>query len=167
MSKSRSRTSKQDPRDRKRREAIAAHPWRLAHETMMVVAPPWARVVRKLVERMSPPPGAVPVLVEERQISGDHDFMEMLHGRFDLETQAYGWDRDLALANVQCLCSLAECTINYEIGGRKAFWVDGELAELLAETTLDISGDILKLPFPSCAFLFDASFGGALSKRSL
>ncbi len=154
-SKSRNRTSKQERRDRKRREAIAAHPRRLAHETMMIVAPPWAEAVRGLIERMHPPPGAPPVLVEERQISSDDAFMAMLHGRFDIETQGFGWDRELALANVQCLCSLAECALNYEIGGRKAFWVDGGLAELLAQTTLDISGDVLKLPFPSCAFLFD------------
>ncbi len=95
------------------------------------------------------------MLVEEQQIGSDAEFLAMLHGRFDLETRGYGWDREFAFANVQCLCSLAECAINYEIGGRKAFWVDGGLAELLTETTLDISGDVLKLPFPSCAFLFD------------
>lgn len=121
----------------------------------MLVAPPWARVVRNLIERMRPAPGVAPVLAEERQIGSDPEFREMLDGRFALETQGFGWDRDLALANVQCLCSLAECAINYEIGDRKAFWVDGGLAELLTETTLDISGDVLKLPFPSCAFLFD------------
>lgn len=122
----------------------------------MIVAPPWADVIRKLIERMRPAPGAAPTLVQEWQISSDAEFMAMLHGRFDLETQGYGWDRELALANVQCLCGPAECTINYEIGGRKAFWVDGGLVELLGQTTLDISGDVLKLPFPSCAFLFDA-----------
>jgi hypothetical protein len=122
---------------------------------MMLVAPPWARVVGPLIERMRPPPGAPPILAEERQIATDPAFMEMLDGRFALETQGLGWDRELAFANVQCLCTLAECAINYEIGGRKAFWVDGGLAELLSQTTLDISGDVLKLPFPTCAFLFD------------
>jgi hypothetical protein len=155
MSRSRDRTSKQERRDRKRREAIARHPWRLAHETMMIVAPPWARVVRKLIERMRPAPGEAPVLVEERLISSDPEFREMLHGRFQVETRALGWDQELAFANVQCLCGLAECAINYEVGGKKAFWVDGGLAELLSETTLDISGDALRLPFPSCAFIFD------------
>src|SRR5258708_1401013 len=138
MSRSRRRTSKQERRQRKRRESIASHPRRLAHETMVSVAPPWADVVRKLIERMRPAPGADPILVEERQISSDDEFMAMLHGRFDLETQGYGWDRELALANVQCLCGLAECAINYEIGGRKAFWVDGGLLERLAPTTLDL-----------------------------
>lgn len=122
---------------------------------MMIVAPPWAGVVRKLIERLRPPPGAFPVLAEERQIGSDPEFAAMLDGRFALETQVFGWDRGLAFANVQCLCTLAECAINYEIGGRKAFWVDGGLADLLSKTTLDISGDVLKLPFPCCAFLFD------------
>jgi hypothetical protein len=122
---------------------------------MMIVAPPWADAVRGLTERIRPAPGAPPVLVEEHHLSSDDAFSAMLRGRFELETQVFGWDRELALANVQCLCTLAECTINYEVGGRKAFWVDGGLAELLAHTTLDISGDVLKLPFPSCAFLFD------------
>jgi len=122
---------------------------------MTVVAPPWAEAVRVLVERLRPPPGAPPVLVEERDLSSDDGLSAMLRDRFDLETRGFGWDRELALANVQCLATLAECAVNYEIGGRKAFWVDGGLAELLGQTTLDISGDVLKLPFPSCAFLFD------------
>jgi hypothetical protein len=147
--------SKQARRDRKRREAIAAHPRRLAHETMMLIAPPWARAVRPILERLRPSPGASPVLVAERHLAEDAGFNAMLDGRFALETQGFGWDCDTAHADVQCLCTLAECAINYEIGGRKAFWVDGGLAELLAQTTLDISGDVLKLPFPSCAFLFD------------
>lgn len=122
---------------------------------MMIVARPWAGAVRNLIERMRPPPGAVPMLAEERQIGSDPAFLAMLDGRFALETQGFGWSRDAAAANVQHLCTMAECAINYEIGGRKAFWVDGRLAELLAQTTLDISGDVLKLPFPCCAFLFD------------
>lgn len=121
----------------------------------MVVAPPWAGVVLELTERLRPPPGAFPVLAEERQIGSDPEFLEMLDGRFALETQGYGWSKETAAANVQYLCTMAECAINYEIGGRKAFWVDGGLAELLAQTTLDISGEVLKLPFPCCAFLFD------------
>ncbi|MBX3232017.1 MAG: hypothetical protein KIT84_20125 [Labilithrix sp.] len=108
MAKSRSRTSKQKRRDRKRRDAIAAHPRRLAHETMVLVAPPWADVVRKLIERMRPSPGAVPILAEEQDIGSDPEFVAMLDGRFALETQGFGWSRDLALANVQCLCTLAE-----------------------------------------------------------
>lgn len=148
MTRAPGRTSKQERRDRKRRETIDAHPWRLAHETMTIVAPPWAEAVRGLVERMRPAPGDPPVLVEERDLSSDEGLSAMLRGRFDLETRGFGRDRELALANVQCLATLAECAVNYEIGGRKAFWVDGGLAELLGQTTLDISGDVLKLPFP-------------------
>src|SRR5260370_17516204 len=139
MSRSRRRTAKEERRQRNRGEAIASPPRRLPHETMVSVAPPWADVVRKLIERMRPAPGADPILVEERQISSDDEFMAMLHGRFDLETQGYGWDRELALANVQCLCRLPECAINYQIAGPKAFWVDGGLVELLPQTTLHIS----------------------------
>jgi hypothetical protein len=122
---------------------------------MMIVAPPWARVVRDLIERLRPAPGAAPILAEEWQIATDAEFLEMLHGRYAVETQGFGWDRDTAFANMQCLSTVAECAINYEIGGRKAFWVDGGLAEALAQTTLDIAGDVLRLPFPCCAFLFD------------
>ena len=121
----------------------------------MAIAPPWARVVRDMMERLRPAPGATSALVEESQIAADTAFTEMLQGRFALETHAFGWDRETALANVQCLATLAECAINYEIGGRKTFWVDGGLAEALAQTTLDIAGDVLKLPFSCCAFLFD------------
>lgn len=144
MSKSHGRSSKQERRAKARQKAIAAHPRRLAHETMMLIAPPWARVVKELIERKRPAPGAAPVLVDERELTDDAAFMAMLRGRFGLETQWLGASREVAVANVEYLCTLGMCAIDYEIGGRKAFWVDGGLAELLAETTLDISGDVLR-----------------------
>lgn len=45
--------------------------------------------------------------------------------------------------------------MNYELAHCKAFWVDAQLVESLSHTTLDISDDVLRLPFPACAFLFD------------
>jgi hypothetical protein len=44
--------------------------------------------------------------------------------------------------------------VNFELHGRKIFWVDEALAWMLSETELDIVGRCLRLPFPACAFVF-------------
>lgn len=43
---------------------------------------------------------------------------------------------------------------NHELHRRKTFWVDPPLAWMLAQTSLDIEGELVRLPFPSCAFVF-------------
>ena len=47
-----------------------------------------------------------------------------------------------------------EYMINYELHHRKAFWVDQALAWMLGHTSLDVEGDLLRLPFPSFAVIF-------------
>lgn len=41
------------------------------------------------------------------------------------------------------------------MAGKKTFWVSVELAEALRQTNLDVPGDVLKLPFTACAFVFN------------
>jgi hypothetical protein len=74
--------------------------------------------------------------------------------RYALVRQLYGWSHEQAMLELQQLCTHLACAANHEVGGRKTFWVSGELADALRQTNLDIAGDVLALPFDSCAFVF-------------
>jgi hypothetical protein len=78
-----------------------------------------------------------------------------LQERYAIARQAYGWNHDQALAEVQHVCTHLFCAVNHELGGKKTFWVGAELAEALRHTSLDIAGDVLRIPFPCCAFVFN------------
>lgn len=43
---------------------------------------------------------------------------------------------------------------NFELNRRKLFWVEESLAWMLVNTTLDVQGSHVRLPFPCCAFVF-------------
>lgn len=50
--------------------------------------------------------------------------------------------------------ALIHAYTNYELHGRRTFWVEDGLAWMLSNTNLDIEGGFLNLPFPTCAFVF-------------
>lgn len=58
--------------------------------------------------------------------------------------------RDLAYA----LMAHMHYALNFELHRRKVFWVDESLAWMLANTSLDIDGAALELPFPCFALAF-------------
>ena len=45
--------------------------------------------------------------------------------------------------------------MNHAVAGKKTFWVSPKLAEALHQTNLDVPGDVLRLPFDACAFVFN------------
>lgn len=47
------------------------------------------------------------------------------------------------------------CLINFELSGRKVFYLDGGLVDRLAVTIADAPCELLRLPFPSCFFVID------------
>jgi hypothetical protein len=53
--------------------------------------------------------------------------------------------------DVSLLEAYLDCCVNFELSRRKAFFVDGPVAWLLARTDLDIEGRVLRLPFPCFA----------------
>lgn len=141
-------------RERKRDLLLAAHPRRMAHETMRTLEPEWWPATAQLARRKTPPSSAEPTLVDLPTLAEDPDYAEMIHAYGRRELKA-GWPRPFVQQEARILQALTCCAVNFDIAGRKAFWVDGQLAELLRETNLDVGGDVLQLPFPCCAFLFD------------
>jgi hypothetical protein len=147
------RKSKEARRRKQRRGARDAHPPRLGHETMLVVAPPLRAATAAIIEHVRRPPNEAPELMCEEHLKLQA-VDDVILGRYALARRDFGWSHEDAVLEVQQLATHIQCAVNFVVAGRKAFWVAPELVDLLMHTTLDISGDLLKLPFPACAFIF-------------
>ena len=143
---------RQRKRDQKRRK-LERHPPRLGHETMLAI-PAFRTAATALVTRLrgsGPPVGRV--LRESDLQCPEVD--SLIQGRYSLVRHLHGWSHEDAVLELHQLCTHLTCAVNHELCGRKTFWVAGELADALQRTNLDIAGDVLKLPFTSCAFVFN------------
>ena len=80
-----------------------------------------------------------------------------------------GLSEEQAIADGNLLAQHLSYMLNFELLGRKVFWVDEVLAYMLAQTELDIDGEVLRLPFRACAFVFidryTLSLGEVLLRR--
>ncbi len=65
-----------------------------------------------------------------------------------------GKDTEYAFDDAEYLASHFFYMANHELHLRKTFFVDEAMAWMLANTSLDIDGAMLKLPFPCCALVF-------------
>ncbi len=77
---------------------------------------------------------------------------------FALSKREVGLSRDAALNEANLLGSHLFYLLNFELHYRKLFWVTESLAWMLGQTSLDIQGESLRLPFPACAFVFTDPF---------
>ncbi len=78
-----------------------------------------------------------------------------------------GMDRQMAVGHGNLLASHLEYMVNYELHLRKTFWVDPSLSYMLEHTQLDLSGDMLKLPYASFALVFTDRFTLEIAERML
>ena len=166
MSRRRGRTQKNKARRHRsrRNQDFVAHPRRMGHETMLRVTRPMQDAVDAIVTRLRRSASEPPRLLRDEDF-GIPEVDAVLLGRYQFVRQAYGWSHESAVAELHQLCTHIQCAVNFELGQRKVFWVDSSLAESLSHTVLDISGDVLRLPFPACAFLFDDSNTLELAQR--
>ena len=134
-------------------EPVLAHPRRMGHERALE-APGMREVAESLVRRLRRAPGEEPELLTTtmlRTLPECRRLREQIKRRIELfADEIPNPSSSLNIASVHL-----ECAVNYELAVRKAFWVDAALAELLRQTNLDVPGDLLRLPFAACAFLFD------------
>ena len=78
-----------------------------------------------------------------------------------------GASKEQAIEDANLLGTHLSYMLNFELLGRKVFWVDEALAYMLAQTDLDIAGEVLRLPFRVCAFVFIDSYTLSLGKDLL
>ena len=120
----------------------------------MMAIPAFGQAAAALSEHLRVSPGSPVRMVSER------DFElpvvdSMLRTRYTLVRQLHGWSHEDALLETQHLCTHLAAAVNHFVAGKKTFWVSAELAEALRQTNLDVPGDVLQLPFPACAFVFN------------
>lgn len=92
-------------------------------------------------------------LLRREYILGDDMAMGYVHAYADLLVET-GHHPTTAEEEANLVGDLIHTFANYELHRRKTFWVDPPLAWMLSQTRLDIDGELVRLPFPCCAFVF-------------
>lgn len=115
------------------RSARKAVPPRLAHETMLQKEP-LRTAVDALVRRLAVPADEPPKLVGEQDLENCPEVNEMLLSRYTVCRQAFGFSHEESLLDAEQLLTHTQCAANFELAGRKAFWVSPELGEQLLNT---------------------------------
>jgi hypothetical protein len=149
----RSRTPKAVSRQRRRQRQLQEAAPRLGHETMLRFEPV-RNAVNALVKQHAVAPEAEPTLVCEDRVMDCPEVDDMVKSRLAVARHVFGWDNDECMSDFEQLITHTICAANFQLAGRKAFWVSEILAEQLRQTDIDVSGEALQLPFPACAFCF-------------
>jgi hypothetical protein len=147
------RADKQRRKRQQKLKRLERHPPRLGHESMMRI-PAFREAAAVLTDHLRVAAGAPIRLVSEE------DFElplvdSMLRERYAVNRQLHGWSHADAILETQQLCTHLAAAVNHAVAGKKTFWVGSELAEALHQTNLDVPGDVLRLPFDACAFVFN------------
>lgn len=123
------------------------------HEVMQALVPGLRELVRDVSARLRRASGAENRTLTQHEIGALPDVERFLlhHARSLLAKE---WEPSDALADADYLAAHVIPMLNHALHGRKTFWVDEALAWMLAETDLDVVGRSLRLPFPTCAFMF-------------
>jgi hypothetical protein len=143
---------KQAARERPRETEPAAP--RLGHESVECYVP----ALRPVVERIAATHARVtdpgePSFLEEAEVARSDALHRVLEQRALRGPSTFG-RQTRAVQECRELLRHATYWVAYELCHRKTFWVEEQLAWMLAHTRLDISGSVLRLPYPSCAFVF-------------
>jgi hypothetical protein len=125
-----------------------------AHQVMLGIIPGLDKFIMREASRIRKKKGnadrAIP-FEEASQYKPIQDFSTN-YARDLYESKLY--DPDDAISEANILGHHICCFINFELHRRKIFWVEESLAWMFLQTQLDIEGECLRLPFPSCAFIF-------------
>jgi hypothetical protein len=124
-----------------------------AHEVMGDLVPNLGTLVREVAARLRKRAGWESRTLSPPELSGIEAVSGFLKAHA-LSLYNAGWSKEAAMADANLLGVHLLYLVNFELHGRKIFWVDEALAWMLSETELDIVGRCLRLPFPACAFVF-------------
>lgn len=129
-------------------------PLPLGHEILGRLLPGFTVTTRQTAQRRRAEPG-----FDETTTLFTKDLKNDLTVRRFLEDYARtsppgDWREEGGDGNAQRLMTHLVYAVNYEMHYRKTFWVDEELATMLGETDIQLTGDLFKLPFASLAVVF-------------
>jgi hypothetical protein len=125
-----------------------------AYEAMKQYLPALRKVVPNLLAKLHPELKAKGLDYLSPSIPPPEFISKAVEG-YAYKLYAYdGLPKEQAIADGNMLGQHLAYMLNFELIGRKLFWVDEALAYMLAQTDLDIDGEVLRLPFRACAFVF-------------
>jgi hypothetical protein len=148
-------------------ESHPAHPPPLAHERWAEAIPGWREVCDTVVARMRALPDftKAPPLVSREDLEGDLTARRFLRDRREHGSSGHGRLPGLKKRGEEARVQQLLCAINYDLHGRKTFWVDESLVYMLAQTDLDVVGSEVRAPFPSFALVFTDRLVLSLAER--
>jgi hypothetical protein len=125
----------------------------LGHETLRQLVPGLEAAVRETVRYVRAQPGW-----DDTETLAD-DLLELQPVRlfaasYLARLEEHGTDPDEARASLTLLAQHLDYCVNFELHRRKLFLADAPPAWLLARTSLDIEGRVLRLPFPCFGLVF-------------
>ena len=103
-------------------------------------------------------------LLSPERLNSDSQFFRFLKQQA-VAAAKFGSDPEAAKAHANLIGSHLLYMCNYALHNRKTFWVDASLAWMLGHTKLDLTGDHLRLPFPSFAVIFDDRYTLGLAEH--
>jgi hypothetical protein len=110
-------------------------------------------------------PGFDPeTVLDSAQLSDKLEFLRFVKDEARMAHRD-GIDREAAAHHGDIVGAYLELMCNYELHRRKTFWVDESLAWMLGRTDLDVSGELLRPPFASFAFVFTDRYTLGLAER--
>jgi hypothetical protein len=150
------------PRDRSR-------PPPLAHERMAELVPGLDELSGTVAARVRREPGYSPQrAIERHELLEDLGFRRFLREHAPADEAAHEHaDPETASNGAEVLASHLEIACNLELHHRKILWVGEGLSWMLGATALDVTGELLELPFGSFALAFTDRYALGLAERML
>jgi len=139
------------------------HAPRIAIDTMRLCIPHMQDVAQKIAGRYRKRLGEE-VTLRQEDLEHDTEFNAFLQDYAQGAVVYGGLTKQNAAYQAALLAAHLHYYVNFELHRRKVFWVAPSLAYQLGRTNLDIDGEVLKPPFPSCAFVFTDSDSLALAE---
>jgi len=124
------------------------------YESMKQCLPALRKVVPDLLAKLRPELKAKGLDYLPRSIPAPEFILKAVEGYAYKLYEYDGVSKEQAIADSNFLGQHLAYMLNFELLSRKVFWVDEALAYMLAQTDLDIDGEVLRLPFRACAFVF-------------
>ena len=126
-------------------------PPRTGYDALRMAVPSIEAIAKSAARRLTP--SSVSETIQPQLFGEDQVAIAYLEDHVRQKV-AKGWALGDAADDADLLGAHLQYAVNFEMHHRKTFWVDTELSAQLAETVLDIDAEVLRLPFPCCAFVF-------------
>ena len=147
--------------------ASSEYPPLLGHESLERHVPGIGEAARQIAARLR---GRVKERIADtlshEELGDDEEFLAYCRGQGELERDG-GASVAAAAEQATIVAAHLEYLVNFELHLRKTFWIDASLAWMLGETNLDVTADLLRLPFGSFALVLSDRWSLGLAERAL